>query len=92
MLSRASSAARSSTARARRRPTHRIAFVVVKASPWSRPATDSRSGAAQPEVTGWAARELPQLLVPTRKAADEQVGGLPDHAGVNPDRGYDSDK
>ncbi len=30
--------------------------------------------------------------MPTLKAADEQVGGLPDQINVNLDRGYDSDK
>lgn len=32
------------------------------------------------------------LLAPTLKVADEQVGGLPDQANVNLDRGYDSGK
>ncbi|QHC25050.1 transposase [Streptomyces sp. GS7] len=43
-------------------------------------------------VSAGANRHDSPLLVPTLKAADEQVGGLPDQVNVNLDRGYDSDK
>ncbi|WP_330333206.1 IS5 family transposase [Streptomyces sp. NBC_00536] len=43
-------------------------------------------------VSAGANRHDSPLLVPTLKAANEQVGGLPDQINVNLDRGYDSDK
>ncbi|MFI2431918.1 IS5 family transposase [Streptomyces sp. NPDC018693] len=43
-------------------------------------------------VSAGANRHDSPLLVPTLRAADEQVGGLPYQANVNLDRGYDSDK
>ncbi|GHF72339.1 transposase [Kitasatospora xanthocidica] len=43
-------------------------------------------------VSAGANRHDSPLLAPTLKAADDQVGGLPDRATVNLDRGYDSDK
>lgn len=43
-------------------------------------------------VSAGANRHDSPLLVPTLKAADAQVGGLPDQVSVNLDRGYDSDK
>jgi Transposase DDE domain len=43
-------------------------------------------------VSAGANRHDSPLLAPTLQAADEQVGGLPEQANVNLDRGYDSDK
>jgi DDE family transposase len=43
-------------------------------------------------VAAGANRHDSPMLVPTLKAADAQVGGLPEQANVNLDRGYDSDK
>jgi hypothetical protein len=43
-------------------------------------------------VSAGANRHDSPLLVPTLKAAKEQVGELPEQVNVNLDRGYDSDK
>lgn len=43
-------------------------------------------------ISAGANRHDSPLLVPTLKAAKEQVGELPDRVNVNLDRGYDSDK